>query len=212
MGAMKLDLIDLMLTDYHSGLNDRVREAYLAAYTVLERTHLARKSICGDCIDEAENAEEFADANCDLSFENDRWSDQTEALAAMALTMIASANKSFLDGIKRLFEKTCPSHPRGYQGSSQLEKRIAEFRSRFGIDLEAITSFDTIREIELARNCCVHFDGKLTDHYVAQTRKRMAGENGYISMTPAFLDQLLLELADFSRNLCKQMKSIRDKQ
>jgi hypothetical protein len=75
-----------------------------------------------------------------------------------------------------------------------------------------ITSFETIREIELARNCCVHDDGKLTTDYVTQTRNRMAGENGYISMTPALLDQLLLEIADFSRELCKQMKLIRDKQ
>lgn len=181
---MKLDVIDLMMTDYHTALNDRVREAYLAAYAVLERTHLARTSICTDYIEEAVNDEEFSDANCDLSFENDRWSDQTEALAAMALTMIASTNKSFLDGIKRLFEKAYPSHPRGYQAPSQLERRIAEYRSRFGIDLETITSFDTIREIELARNCCVHEDGKVTNDYVTQTRKRMARENGPASTMP----------------------------
>jgi hypothetical protein len=206
---MKLDLIDLMMTDYHSALNDRVREAYLAAYTVLERTHLARKGICEDYVEETENDEEFADANCDLSFENDRWSDQNEALAAMALTMIASLNKSFLDGIKRLFENSCPSDPKGCQAPSQLERRIVEYRSRFGIDLQTIPSLDTIREIELARNCCVHEGGKLTNDYVKQTRKRMAGENGYISMTQALLDQLLLEIADFSRTLCKQMKLIR---
>ena len=107
---------------------------------------------------------------------------QSEALAAMALTMIASANKSFLDEIKRLFEKTRPSHPKGYKAPSQLERRIAEYRSRFGVELQTIISFDTIREIELARDSCVHDDGKLTTDYVTQTRNRMAGENGYIGM------------------------------
>ena len=111
------------------------------------------------------------------------------ALATMALTMISSTSKSFLDQMKRGFEKSCPPDPKGYQSSSQLQKRVAEYKSRFGVDLEKITTFDTIREIELARNCCVHENGKLTDDYVEQTRQRIVGEGGYINMTPEIMDE-----------------------
>lgn len=209
--VMKIDFLDIMMTDYHSTLDNCVREAYLAAYSVLEKTHLARKRIYEDCVHEATTQEEFADANCDFSSENDRWNEQTGALAAMALTMISSTSKSFLDQMKRVFEKSCPPDPKGYQGSSQLQKRVAEYKSRFGIDLEKITTFDTIREIELARNCCVHENGKLTNDYVEHSRQRIVGEDGYINMTPEIMDELLLEIADFSRQLCVQMKAVRNK-
>jgi hypothetical protein len=207
---MKLDLIAITMTDYHTTLNDCVRETYLAAYSVLEKTYLTRKRIYEDCVREAMTQEEFADAHSDLSFEKDRWNEQTGALAAMALTMISSANKSFLDQMKGLVGKSCPPDPKGYQGSSQLQKRVAEYKSRFGIDLEKITTFDTIREIELARNCCVHESGKLTNEYVEQTKQRIVGEDGYINMTPRLMDELLLEIADCSRQLCTQMKAFRD--
>jgi hypothetical protein len=38
-----LDWIDVQIWEYDNALNDRVREAYLAAYTVLQKSYLARK-------------------------------------------------------------------------------------------------------------------------------------------------------------------------
>jgi hypothetical protein len=102
---MKIDLINSMLLDYHTALNGRVREAYLAAYSVLERTHLTRKTMYEDCIKEATSEEEFADANEDIRCEGYRWNEQTQALALMALTMIACSSKSFLDRLKKLFDE-----------------------------------------------------------------------------------------------------------
>jgi len=33
---------------------------------------------------------------------------------------------------------------------------VTEYNARFGVDLEQIECFETVREVELAHNCCVH--------------------------------------------------------
>lgn len=133
---MKIDWIDVWLSDYDTALNDRVREAYLAAYAVLEKAHLTRRKTCEGYVSEVTSEEEFADAHAELTYEDFRWNEQTQALATMALTMIASTNKSSIDQLKGLFDKSFPRDPKGYAGPSELHRRIAEYKLRFGVDLE----------------------------------------------------------------------------
>ena len=200
----------MVVSDNYFSLNQRVRPAYLAAFSVLNQTHLERTSLCQQRIDTATSQEEYADGMNDLNDEEYRWGEQTQALATMALTLIASTNKSFLDQMKRLFIETHPLDQK-YPGSSQLQKQISEYKTRFGVDLEKITEFETIREVELARHCCVHFEGHLYKDYCEQTRQRLVGTHGHIDITPDMLTQLLSEIEQFSHGLSAEMKAVRSR-
>jgi hypothetical protein len=56
------DWIDVLVSDHNFSLSERVRPAYLAAYAVLNYTHLARTAICARLNNDAKSEEEFADA------------------------------------------------------------------------------------------------------------------------------------------------------
>ena len=81
--------------------------------------------------------------------------EQTEALAAMALALLATLMKDFLKEQKRQMDKTHPPDAKGYPGKSELLRRVSEYKARFNIDLQKIEGFETVREVELARNCCL---------------------------------------------------------
>jgi hypothetical protein len=87
------DWIEVVVSDNHFSLNERVLPAYLAAYEVLHRTHLERVEECKQSIAKVTSQEEYADARCDLDDKEYRWQEQTQALTTMALTLTASANK-----------------------------------------------------------------------------------------------------------------------
>jgi hypothetical protein len=206
-----IDWIDVVVSDNHFGLNERVLPAYLAAYEVLHRTHLERVEECDQSIARVTSQEEYADALSYLNDEQYRWREQTQALATMALTLTVSANKSFLDQMKKLFASTHPADLQ-YSGKSQLLKQITEYTARFGVDLEEVKHFSTIREVELARNCCVHDDGLLSTDYLGQTGQRFAGTNGYIDLTPELLTSILSEIYEFAQGVSVEMKKVRDMQ
>ena len=209
MVKLNIDWIDVAVSDNNFSLNERVRPAYLAAFSVLNQVHLERTNLCKQQMDAATSQEEYADGMSDLMDEDYRWAEQTQALATMALTLVASTNKSFFDQMKRLFVETHPPNPKAYPGPSQLHKQISEYKARFGVDLEKVTAFGTIREVELARNCCVHAEGHLSKDYREQTQQRLVGTHGYIDITPAMLTQLLSEIDQFSRSLSTEMKNVR---
>jgi len=205
------DWIDVVVSDNHFSLNERVLPAYLAAYEVLHKTHLERVEECKQSIAKVASQEEYADARSELDDEEYRWQEQTQALAAMALSLTASANKSFLDQMKRLFASTHPADSQ-YFGKGQLLKQLTEYKGRFGLDLEKLRHFSTIREVELARHCCVHDDGRLSADYRAQTGQRLVGTHGYIDLTPEMLTSILSEIYEFAHALSVEMKKARDAQ
>jgi hypothetical protein len=205
------DWIDVVVSDNHFSLSERVLPAYLAAYEVLHRTHLERVEQCKQSIARVTSQEEYADARCDLDDEEYRWQEQTQALATMALTLTASANKSFLDQLKRLFASTHPANSQ-YSGKSQLLKQITEYKARFGVNLENVRHFGTIREVELARHCCIHEDGHVSADYRGKTTQRLVGTHGYIDLTPAMLTSILSEIYEFAHALSVEMKKARDAQ
>jgi hypothetical protein len=206
------DWLDLELGQYLDSLDRRVREAYRAAYSVLEREHRKGQEERQHDLDTATDEEDITLNREILSYEEGRWADQTEALAAMALALLASLNKSFLDEQKNRMNKMHPPAPNGYKGKSQLLKQVAEYGARFGVNLETIDGFETVREVELARHCCLHNEGVLTEDYEAQTKQRVVGDRGNIDMTPETLDLFIRELSEFADSLSDQMREVRKRE
>ena len=209
MVRLGFDWIDVAVSDNHFSLTERVAPAYFAAYSLLNQKHLERTANLQQQLREVTSYEDHADVNGELMDEDYKWGEQTQALATMALTLIASTNKSLFDQMKRLFNSTHPPDAQAYKGSQML-KQISEYKLRFGVNLENIIAFETVREVELARNCCVHDEGRLTDDYSKQTRQRLVGAHGRIDITPELLGSFLLEIDQFSRGLSTEMKIVRD--
>jgi hypothetical protein len=206
-----LDWLEVQVWDYQTALNDRVREAYLAAHSVLEKTFAAREKWYEQEMARAEDEANAEAAHEQLQSAEIRWHEQRQALAAMTFALLAIVNKSFLDGMKKFFDKTRAPDPKGYLGKSQLQRQAAEYMARFDVGLERIAGFESIREVELARHCCLHKEGELTDDYRHQTKQRFVAEDGRINLTAKGLDDLLLELGAFSKELCNCMKAVRAK-
>src|SRR5271167_2546738 len=89
---------------FEDSLNHRVREAYFAAYSVLEKAYGVRQEELYkqlSSITEDEEGEQQAMTEEVIGYEEIRWTEQREALAAMALALLATQTKSFLDDQKR---------------------------------------------------------------------------------------------------------------
>ena len=102
MSWRKLDWLDVERREYETALNDRVREAYLAAYSVLDRTFRARKEWYESEAADAKNEATREETGQQIMYVEFRWDEQTQALAAMALSLLATVNKSFLDQMSAL--------------------------------------------------------------------------------------------------------------
>lgn len=209
MSWHKIDWLDVEVREYETALNDLVRESYLAAHSVLERTFTARKAVYEETVTNAQGELDRAFADSQLMYTQERWDEQKHTLTLMALSSMVVNNKSFLDQLKQLFDKTHPHDPKGYSGKSALHRQIAEYKARFGVDIESLKGFETLREAELARNSCLHNDGRPDDNYKQQTSQRLIGEHDRILITPTLLDTFLLELSEFAMELSSKMKTIR---
>lgn len=185
-----------------------VREAYRAAYSVLENAYRKGKEESEKDL-KASTDDEDRELNSQIiNYENDRWREQQEALSAMALALLASLTKLFLDEAKGgNLNKSHPRDAKGYggKGQSQLAKQVIEYKSRFGVDLETLDGFETVREVELARHCCLHNEGVPTDDYLERTQKRLLNERGNISLNPELLDSFIHELSRFGDRLSAGM-------
>jgi hypothetical protein len=210
MSWHNLDWIDVEVWEYDTALNDLVREPYLAAYLALAKTYQARKANYEEEVINAGSEADVEAANQQLMYSDYRWDEQSRALAAMALGLFASQNKLFLDSVKRLFDQLYPRKKKGYPGKSNLHKEIAEYKSRFGVDLCKLEGFETVREVGLARDCCLHNGGVPTREYRAQTGQRLIGHDDRIALAPDLLDVLILEISAFSRDLASKLKAVHE--
>ncbi len=210
MSWENFDWLDFELGDYQLSLHHRVQEAYNAAYRVLEEAYQAARKKLEEELKTSKDEEDFSLNSQIIDYEDHRWSEQQEALAAMALTLLASRTKSFLNEQKgRNLNKSHPPKQGRYNGRSELERRVTEYRERFGVDVEKIEYFETVREVELARDCGVHGEGAPTDDYLNKTKKRLLNDNGNIYITPKLLDTFIEELSRFGEALNKIMKGVR---
>jgi hypothetical protein len=66
-----------------------------------------------------------------------------------------------------------------------------------------------VREVELARNSCLHHEGVPNEDYLSQTKKRLLDERGNLNVTPQQLDSLIDGLSRFADVLNKTMKGVR---
>lgn len=212
MSWLEFDLFKFEGQMFQESLNHRVREAYLAAYSVLEKAHGERREGLYEqlnSITEDVDGEQRVLTEEVIGYEEIRWLEQREALAAMAIALLASLNKSFLDAQKRMLNKTHPADPRGkYTGKSELLKLITEYRARFNIDLAKIDGFETVREVTLARNCCLHWGGSPDEDYKTQTSQQLLDTNGIINLTPEQLDSIIGELSQFGKSLNALMSEV----
>jgi hypothetical protein len=200
---------------FGDSLDHRVRQAYCAAYCVLEKAYAESKDgLYKDLssITEDPEGEQKALAIQVIDYEESRWMEQRKALAAMAIALLASQMKSFLDEQKFRWHKAHPADPKGYAGKSELLKQCTEYRTRFNIDLEKIGGFDTVREIALARNCCLHKGGLPDEDYNTKTKRRLLDDNGEISLTPEQLGTIIGELSQFGKSLVDLLSQLWEKE
>lgn len=212
MTWLNFDLFKFEGQMFQDSLNHRVREAYLAAYSVLEKAYGERQEELYkqlNSITEDVDGEQRALTTEVMGYEETRWLEQRQALAAMAIALLASLNKSFLDAQKRMLNKTHPADPKKYQGKG-IKKQVAEYRARFNIDLIKIDGFETVQEVALARNCCLHEGGSPDENYKTHTaqRERLLDGNGIINLTPDQLDLLIGELSQFGKSLTALMSEL----
>jgi hypothetical protein len=210
MTWLNFDLFTFEAQMFQESLNHRVREAYLAAHSVLEKAYGERKEELYkqlNSITEDVDGEQQALTTEVIGYEKMRWLEQREALAAMAIALLASLNKSFLDAQRRMLNKTHPLE-KNYKGKKHLPRQIAEYNDHFKIDLTTVEGFETVREIELARNCCLHNGGSPNEDYKAQTKRRLLDGNGIINLTPEQLDLVIGELSQFGKSLVALMSHV----
>ncbi len=81
MSWESIDWLDFELHEYQESLNLRVREAYVAAYTVLEKAHKKGVDELSQGLEKATSDEDFEFIPQAIDFEKLRWEQQTEALA-----------------------------------------------------------------------------------------------------------------------------------
>jgi hypothetical protein len=108
---------------------------------------------------------------------------------------------------ERTLNKTHPLE-KDYKKKKHLPRQIAEYNDRFKIDLTTVEGFETVREIELARHCCLHNQGSPTKHYKKQTAQRLLDTNGIINLTPDQLDSIIGELSQFGKSLNALMSDV----
>jgi hypothetical protein len=150
---------------------------------------------------------------------------QQRALSTMALTMLASLTESFLDEARtRLDQELFPSAKK-YSGDGVLLRRVKEYKDRFGIDLTILPGFDTVQEVVLARNSCVHHDGHPSDDYLKQTRHRFLeevsvfdqlnrdfkNEERFIRCDSEMLQQVVEEISGFAMALHEALNACRNR-
>jgi hypothetical protein len=204
-----VDWLDFELGEYQDSLDHCVRQAYVAAYSVLEGEYRKASEQLQQDLRKTNDGSDIEFSRDIIQYEEDRWMEQTEALAAMALALLASLNKWFLDLQKKRTTTTHPPNSKGYVGKSQLHKQVTEYKARFGVDLEKIDGFEAVREVELARHCCVHNEGLLTEDYRTQTKQRLVDDSVKINLNPEKLDVLIKELSGFGDSLSDQMREVR---
>jgi hypothetical protein len=211
MTWLNFDLFQFEGQMFEDSLNHRIREAYRAAYSVLEKAYEERKEELYkelNSITEDPDGEYRTLTTQVIDYEESRWMEQRKALAAMAIALLASQTKTFLDEQKFRGHKTHPADPKGYAGKSELLKQVTEYRARFGIDLEKIGGFDTALEVALARNCCLHKGGLPDEDYNTKTKQRFLDDNGEISLKPEQLDSIIGELSQFGKSLNALMSDV----
>jgi hypothetical protein len=137
----------------------------------------------------------------------EEYREQCAALAAMTFALLWRAIRFHLESMKNLLGKRfTPQYSPA--GKSELERFVNEFQSRFGVRLEGLCHFATVREVVLARNSTLHSSDGPSKDYKEQTRNRCVGQFGELNLTPELLEMLVEELKQFIRELGAEMSRV----
>jgi hypothetical protein len=113
----------------------------------------------------------------------EEWMIQVRALATMTFTLMETQLQGFLKANGAFLARHFPKDKEQYGNKSWLLRVIAEYRERYGIDIEGLPGFEPCREVVLARNSCVHAECVPKDDYMRQTARRFVGDDGLLVLS-----------------------------
>lgn len=183
-------------------LDKTAKPIYHSAYRQLSDNY----AIAAKAVSENGHIEE-PDRSHYLDWLAEEYREQCAALAAMTFALLWTVVKFYLESLKRLLGNRYPSKS-SPTGKSELDKLINEFHSRFGVRLNELTHFATVREVVLARNCTLHSSNGPSKDYKEQTTNRYVGQFGELNLTPELLETLIEELKQFIRGLGSEMSRV----
>jgi hypothetical protein len=173
-----------------NSLDKTVKGIYEVAYKQFE------KSYTDDLKGADESGLEAQDRHNYKDFLHEEFRDQRAALALMTLSVLA---KSLVLQLKQTAHGLNRNFPRqgDFKGKSELDRLAAEYQQRFGIVLDELAHFGTVREVVLARNSIFHGAGSPSGDYLEQTKARFLDEAMAINLTPELVDTIVTELKEF---------------
>jgi hypothetical protein len=134
----------------------------------------------------------------------EEYREQRAALAAMTLALLWRTVKFYLDSMVAWLENRFPPQF-SPTGKSELDRTVDEYRSRFGVELEGLSHFATVREVVLARNSALHNGGQPIHDYMDRTERHCLDQGGHLNLTPELLETLVGELKQFITELGREM-------
>ena len=183
-------------------LDGTVKAIYDRAYEQFQRSY-------ADDLKGAEALDEVEDADRG-SYEDslkEEFREQRAALATMTFSLLAKSMTLHMKQLTQWLGKRFPLNSE-VAGKSELDRFVSEYQVRFGIDLEKLPYFATVREVVLARNSILHNEGQPTKDYMDQTEARFLDEVRQINLTSELLGTAITELKEFLAALGRALKEM----
>ena len=183
-------------------LDEIVKPIYDGAYAQFERAYVEDPK-GASALDEVEDA----DRDSYEDFLREEFREQRAALATMTFSLLAKSVTLHLKQMTKWLDRRFPQQSEA-AGKSELDRLVSEYRSRFGIDIEKLPRFATVREVVLARNSILHNDGQPTTDYLEQTEARFLDEVRQVNLTTELLGMAISELREFLTALGEAFKEM----
>jgi len=103
--------------------------------------------------------------------------------------------------------RTHPVEAKGHRGKSELLRLVTGYNAPFNIDLDKIEGFEMVREVDLARNYCLHNGGAPTEDYMTLTKQQLLDKMVNLNLTPKQLGYIF-----HSSALCSIRRNVRKAQ
>jgi hypothetical protein len=183
-------------------LDRTAKPIYYSAYRQLSSNHANAANAARD------NGQlEEPDRSYYLDWLAEEYREQCTALAAMTFALLWRAIKFHLELMTKVLGNRFPTqHPP--KGKSELDRLVNEYHCRFGVRLEDLPYFATVREVVLARNNTLHPSNGPTKDYKEQTENRCLDHFGGLNLTPDLLQVLVEELKQFIRGLGSELSRV----
>jgi hypothetical protein len=194
-----VDLIALEANIFGRTLDGTVISIYSAAYEALANTFEKQ----------CESLEGWSESDSGVSegqyedYITEEYMIQIRALTTMTFTLMEAQLQGFLKANGAILARHFPTDKEQYGKKSWLLRIIAEYRERYGIDIEGLPGFETCREAVLARNSCVHAECEPNDDYMEQTARHFLGDDGLLVLNQETLTHAIDNLKRFASALAE---------